>query len=94
MVDTYEQINMDEHYTQAIKSFANLNIGGQMASQGGGLMDVLLGSGGQNQGVSSDVIGSLLSSFFSQGNFSSLLGDDGQTPSWINSQQIMDSTGY
>ena len=98
MVDTYEKINMDENYTEAIKSFANLNIGGQMASQGGGLLDTLLGAGqgtsSPSQGVSGNVISSLLGNFLSQGNFSSLLGGDGQAPSWLNTQQITGSSQY
>lgn len=98
MVDTYEKIDMDENYTEAIKSFANLNIGGQMASQGGGLLDVLLGAGqgtsSPSQGVSGNVISSLLGNFLSQGNFSSLLGGDGQAPSWLNTQQITGSSQY
>lgn len=98
MVDTYEKIDMDESYTEAIKSFANLNIGGQMASQGGGLLDVLLGAGqgtsSPSQGVSGNVISSLLGNFLSQGNFSSLLGGDGQATSWLNTQQITGSSQY
>ncbi|NLW12112.1 MAG: peptidase C11 [Clostridiaceae bacterium] len=98
MVDTYEKIDMDENYTEAIKNFANLNIGGQMASQGGGLLDVLLGAGqgtsSPSQGISGNVISSLLGNFLSQGNFSSLLGGDGQAPSWLNTHQITDSSQY
>jgi hypothetical protein len=94
MLDTYEAIGMDEDYTKAIKSFANLNAGGQMASQSGGLLDTLLGQGSDSQGIGSSVIGSLLNAFISQGDFSSLTGGTAQQPEWLDTQQVTDSTQY
>ncbi len=96
MLDTYEEIGMDESYSKTIKSFANLNVGGQMASQGGGLMDMLLGGGqsGASQGIASNVISSLLNSFLSGGNFSSITGGDAQKPDWLDTQQVTDSADY
>jgi hypothetical protein len=96
MLDTYEEIGMDESYTKTIKSFANLNVGGQMASQGGGLLDMLLGGGqsGASQGIAANVISSLLNSFLSGGNFSAITGGDAQKPDWLDPQQVSDSAGY
>ncbi len=96
MLDTYEEIGMDESYSKTIKSFANLNVGGQMASQGGGLMDMLLGGGqsGASQGIASNVISSLLNSFLSGDNFSSITGGDAQKPDWLDPQQVTDSADY
>ena len=98
IVKTYDEIGMDEEYTDAIKSFANLNAGGQMASQGGGLLGMLL-AGGQSggstsQGTGTQVIGSLINSFLNQGDFSSLTGGSQQAPDWLNTEQITDSTQY
>ncbi|QSX08503.1 peptidase C11 [Alkalibacter rhizosphaerae] len=96
MLNTYEAIGMDEDYSRAIKSFANLNAGGQMATQGGGLLETLLGGGAapSSQGVSSNAIGSLLNAFLSQGDFSSITGAATQAPDWLDSQQVTDSTEY
>lgn len=98
MLETYEQIGMDEDYAKAIRSFANLNAGGQMANQGGSLLEMLLGSGQStpppSQGISSEVIGMLLNSFLSQGDFSSITGTSQAAPQWLDAQQISQSTNY
>lgn len=96
MLNTYEEIGMDESYSKTIKSFANLNVGGQMASQGGGIMDMLLGGGqsGGAQGIATNVISSLLNSFLSGGNFSSITGGATEKPDWLNTQQVTESAGY
>lgn len=96
MLQTYEEIGMDENYTRAIKSFANVNAGGQMASPGGGLMETLLGGGqsGGTQGIATDLIGSLIGNFLSQGDFSSITGGAQQQPDWVDTNQITQSTEY
>ena len=94
MLNTYEEIGMDEEYAKTIKSFANLNAGGQMAAQGGGVLDMLLGSSDPSQGISSNVISTLLNAFLSQGNFSTITGGAQQSPGWLNTQQIADSAQY
>lgn len=94
MVETYEDIGMDQDYTDAIKSFANLNAGGQMASQGGDVLSTLLGSGTSGStGISSEVIGSLINTFLSQGDFSGITGGT-EAPGWLNTEQIQSSTPY
>ncbi len=98
MLDTYEEIGMDENYSKTIRSFANLNAGGQMSSQSGGLIETLLGGGqsggSSSQGISSSVIQSLLSSFLSQGDFSSITGGIQEAPSWFDSEQVTESAEY
>lgn len=96
MIQTYEEIGMDENYTRAIKSFANVNAGGQMAAPGGGLLETLLGGGqtGGTQGIATDLIGSLIGNFLSQGDFSSITGGVQQAPDWIDEDQISQSTEY
>jgi hypothetical protein len=98
MLETYEEIGMDEDYSKTIKSFANLNVGGQVSSQGGSILDVLSGQSqsgnSDSQGISSDVIGTLLNVFLSQGDFSAITGGDSQPPEWLDEEQITESAQY
>ena len=94
MLETYDEIGMDQEYSDAIRSSANLNAGGQMASQGGGLLETLLGGGGSSQGIGTQAIGSLLNSFLTQGNFSSLTGGDPQAPQWLEPETVTQSAQY
>ncbi|MBN2221531.1 MAG: peptidase C11 [Vallitaleaceae bacterium] len=101
MVETYEEIGMDESYTKAITSFANLNLGGQVVSQSGGVFESLLGSvQGQtssNQGSSSDMISGMLESFLEQGDISSVLGEvlgGKEVPEWVDAEQLEKTTQY
>ena len=85
VVDTYEEIGMEEEYASCIKAFASLEVGGQTAAGGTSsplpsLLGSLLGGGssasggGSNaSGGSADLIGSLLGSFLSnRGNIEGL----------------------
>ena len=97
MVDTYEEIGMDEAYTDAIKSFANLNVGGQMASPAGGLLQMLMGGGQSSSGssgITSNIIGGLINSFISNADFSSITGGNTQAPSWFKPDQVTSQTQY
>ncbi len=98
MLNTYREIGMDEHYSRAITSFANLNAGGKMASPGRGIMDMLLGAGQSasslTQGISGQVIGGLLNTFLSQGDFSSITGGEQEAPEWLDTQQVTESAEY
>lgn len=97
-VDTYEEIGMDQDYTDAIKSFANLNVGGQMASQGGNILSMLLGNASSSptagQGIGSNVISSLINTFLSQGNFSAITGGTTGAPEWLDTEQLQSSAQY
>ena len=78
VVDTYEEIGMEEEYASCIKAFASLEVGGQTAAGGTGsplpsLLGGLLGGGSSASGGSADLIGSLLGSFLSnRGNIEGL----------------------
>lgn len=78
VVDTYEEIGIDEEYASCIKAFASLEVGGQTAAGGTtsalpSLLGSLLGGGSGSSGGSADVIGSLLGSFLSnRGNIEGL----------------------
>ena len=78
MVDTYEDIGMDEEYAKCIQSFASLGVAGQVASGGTGsampsLFGELAGSSGSSGSASAEMITQLLTSFLSS-DFSSVSG--------------------
>ncbi len=79
MVDTYEDIGMDEEYAKCIQSFASLGVAGQAATGGTGsampsLFGELAGSaGGSGSSASAEMITQLLTSFLSS-DFSSVSG--------------------
>jgi hypothetical protein len=84
MVDTYEDIGMDEDYAKCIQSFASLGVAGQAVSGGtGSAMPSLFGdlagaygttgSSGSSGNASAELITQLLTSFLSS-DFSSVSG--------------------
>jgi hypothetical protein len=77
MVDTYEDIGMDEDYAKCIQSFASMGVAGQVASGGtGSPMPSLFGgmTGGSSSGGSSaELITQLLTSFMSS-DYSAISG--------------------
>lgn len=92
MVDTYEQIGMDKAYTDCIKGFASLEVGGQAISSGSGSpFGSLLGSfmGGDTGG---SLVGSLLTSFIGGGGLTDMLG--GSDTSWVDTDAMLDNTEY
>jgi len=94
-IETYEEIGMDESYTKVVKSFANLNLGGQIASPSGGLLQMLLGSGGSsNSGIGGQIIGGVISQFLQNGDFSSIISGVSGAPSWVNNEQLSASSSY
>ena len=77
MVDTYEDIGMDEEYAKCIQSFASLGVAGQVASGGSttampSLFGELAGSS-SGSSASAEMITQLLTSFLSS-DFSSVSG--------------------
>ncbi len=92
MISTYNQIGMDQAYTDCIRGFASLEVGGQAISTGSSsAFTSLLGSfTGSSSG--SEVIGDLLTSFISSGALTDLLG--GSDTSWVDTDSILDSTDY
>ena len=116
-LSTYDRIGIDEEYSNCIKSFSSLTAGGQITSSGSdNLLSSLLGglagnigatpSTGSSQPAGSDIVGSLLNSFLSEGGTGSgsgLLGIGGDTltniagnalSSWLDADRIMASEEY
>ena len=78
MVDTYEDIGMDEDYAKCIQSFASMGVAGQVAAGGTGsampsLFGGMSGSSSGSAGSSADLVAQLLTSFMSS-DFSSVSG--------------------
>ncbi len=101
MISTYDKIDMDEDYSECIRAFASLQLGGQMTAggQSGSITDLLgqlMGSGAQIQQPSgSGAIGDLLGSILGGGDLSMLSGfTSGMDTSWIDGRAITDSANY
>ncbi len=102
MLNTYEQIGIDEEYSKCIKSFASVAAGGQIVSGGSGnMLETLLNgyTGGtqnqpSNQSVSSDALESLLNEFLSGGDYSSITGLVGNTLGWLDVDRMRASLDY
>lgn len=88
MLDTYEQIGLDDEYSNCIKSFASVAAGGQIVSSGSNnMLEILLnGLTGeeQNQSSGSVSIESLLNEFLSGGDYSSITGLAGNALGWLD----------
>ena len=96
-VNLYNSIGMDENYTAALRSFASLAAGGQIATgQTSSPVGSLLGSftGTQSGTTSSSVLGSLLGGGSSGAGslLSSIMGSD--YSSWFDSGRVLDNTDY
>ncbi len=77
-VSTYDAIGMDESYSQCIREFASLEVGGQVSAGGTSsalpsLLGQLAGYSSSSSGGDSEMIGALLSSFLG-GDLSSISG--------------------
>ena len=91
---TYSQIGMDSEYSKCIKQFAKVETGGQIAAGGTGS---ILGSlfGGQPSGGSSgssDMIGSLLTSFLGGGR--SIEGLDSSNTDFMSDTDVENTAEY
>lgn len=101
MLETYEEIDMGEEYSECIKSFASVTAGGQVVSSGSGnMLETLLSGlsgGSQTQaapasGISgTDVVGTLLNSFLSSGDYSSITGLVGDALGWLDVDLMKES---
>ena len=101
MLTTYDEIGMDDAYSDCIRAFANLEAGGQIASSGsdspmGSLLGSLTGgSSSGGSGIGMELIGSLLGSFLSNGDFSSILGEQtADSTNWLDSDALNDAAPY
>ena len=92
MIKTYDKIGMDRAYTDCIRGFASLEVGGQAVSTGsssafGSLIGSFMGSS-----TGSDLVGDLLTSFIGSGGLESLLGSS--DTSWVDTDSILGNTDY
>jgi len=104
MLETYKEIDMGEEYSECIRSFASLTAGGQIVSSGSeNLLETLLSSlsgGTQTQtapatGISgANVVGTLLNSFLSGGDYSSITGLVGDVLGWLDVDLMKSSVDY
>jgi Clostripain family len=103
MLETYDDIGMDDEYSKCIRSFASVNAGGQAVSSGSGSpLETLLGglSGSATQSApatgfsGSDAVGLLLNTFLSGGDFSSITGRAGGSSEWLDLDRIKNSAQY
>ncbi len=103
MLETYDEIGIDDEYSKCIRSFASVNAGGQAVSSGSGSpLEMLLGglSGSATQaapatGISgSDAVGLLLNTFLSGGDFSSITGRAGGSSEWLDVERIKNSAQF
>jgi len=91
MINTYEKIGMDKAYTDCIRGFANLEIGGQAISSGSSNpLGSLMGSFMDN--IGSEVVGDLLTLFIGSGGISNMLG--GSDTSWVDTDSMLENTEY
>lgn len=101
MLSTYDKIDMDKDYSECIRAFASLQLGGQMTAGGQAgsltsLLGQLMGSGVPSQQVSgSGAIGGLLSSLLQSGDLSMLSGfTSGMDTGWIDGKMITANADY
>ncbi len=102
MLETYDEIGMDDSYSKCIKSFASVTAGGQIASPGSGnMLETLLGgmSGStppapSGQASGTDAVGLLLDAFLSSGDYSRITGTPGPAPSWLDVDRMKSSADY
>ena len=91
---TYDKIGMDSEYARCIKQFAKVETGGQIAAGGtGSALESLFGMGGSSSSSgSSDMIGSLLSSFLGGGR--SIAGLDESNTEFMKDTDVNDTAEY
>src|SRR5665648_20404 len=98
MLDTYDEIGMENEYSKCIKSFASVTAGGQIASNGSNnLLDTLMGEttgSGQTGNLSEEVILQLLQAFLDNRNFSDITGLTGGNSGWLDTEKMLSSANY
>lgn len=99
MLQTYDEIGMDDSYSECIRSFASVAAGGQITSGGSGnILETLLGgmSGGTQKpetgAVGTEIVQTLLNEFLSKGDFSSITGTTGA--GWLDTNKMKSSLSY
>ncbi len=99
MLQTYDEIGMDDSYSECIRSFASVAAGGQITSGGSGnILETLLGgmSGGTQKpetgGAGTAIVQTLLNEFLSKGDFSSITGTT--EAGWLDTNKMKSSLSY
>ncbi|WP_455530041.1 clostripain-related cysteine peptidase [Ruminococcus sp.] len=92
---TYSQIGMDSEYSKCIKQFAKVETGGQIAAGGTGsvLSSLFGGAASSGSSGSSDMIGSLLTSFLGGGG-RSIEGLDASNTEFMEDTDVNDTAQY
>ena len=104
MLETYDEIQMDEEYSECIKSFASMAAGGQaVASGSGNLLETLLGGflgAAQSQPSAAsgtpgvNAIETLLNAFVSGGDVSNIIGLAENILGWLDIDLLKSSVAY
>ena len=91
---TYSQIGMDSEYSKCIQQFAKVETGGQIAAGGTGsvLSSLFGGTASSGSSGSSDMIGSLLTSFLGGGR--SIEGLDDSNTDFMKDTDVDDTAQY
>ena len=91
---TYSEIGMDSEYSKCIRQFAKVETGGQIAAGGTGsvLTSLFGGTASSGSSGSSDMIGSLLSSFLGGGR--SIAGLDETNSDFMSDTDVNDTAEY
>lgn len=94
MVNTYEKIGIDQQYTNCIRSFASLQVGGQAAAGGntaqvGSLFEALMGGSSSSSNMTAQLIGALL-----QGRDLSNLGLTDKTAAFLDTDMIAENQEF
>jgi hypothetical protein len=104
ILEIYEDIGMDQNYSDCVRSFASVLAGGQAVSSGsnnllssllgmftGGNLGAGSGSGGSPGG---QIIGQLLNTFLANNNLGNLGGLLGGSSNWLDKEEVEDSLNY
>ncbi|MEX1307643.1 MAG: peptidase C11, partial [Eubacteriales bacterium] len=97
ILDTYDEIGMDNEYSNTIKRFANVEAGGQAISTGSSspFDSILSGVSGGSSSMGGNLVGSLIGSLLTNADFSSILGSsDSDTSSWLDTDTMTDNVDY
>ncbi|MCE5222921.1 clostripain-related cysteine peptidase [bacterium] len=102
ILEMYDEIGMDDNYSDCIRSFASVVAGGQAVSSGSNnLLESLLGTflggnagSGSGSGSGGAIISQLLNSFLANGDFGSLIGLLGGSTNWLDEEKVKESVEY
>jgi hypothetical protein len=100
ILEIYEDIGMDQNYSDCVRSFASVLAGGQAVSSGSNnLLSSLLGmftGGNTGAGASSGtgLVTQLLNTFLTNNNLGALGGLLGGSSNWLDKEEVEDSLDY